>query len=73
MKDKIDTTGMSDGEIYDAVSRRANPESHVKIEAIISSLPNERDCCGTFPKTPHRSTCAKYRGKFKPSNARNEA
>lgn len=32
-------------------------------------LPAERDCCGTFPRTPHRATCAKYRGKFKPSNA----
>lgn len=28
-----------------------------------SLLPNERECCGTFPRTPHRSTCAKYRGK----------
>ena len=25
----------------------------------------ERECCGTFPGTPHRATCAKYRGKFK--------
>lgn len=33
------------------------------------ALPDERECCGTFPRTPHRSTCAKYRGKFKPSNA----
>lgn len=31
-------------------------------------LPKERECCGTFPRTPHRSTCAKYRGKAKPSN-----
>ena len=29
----------------------------------------ERDCCCTFPRTPHRATCAKYRGKFKPANA----
>ncbi len=28
-----------------------------------SLLPDERECCGTFPRTPHRSTCAKYRGK----------
>ena len=33
-----------------------------------AALPDERECCGTFPRTPHRSTCAKYRGKFKPSN-----
>jgi len=25
-------------------------------------LPAERECCGTFPKTPHRATCEKYRG-----------
>lgn len=31
-------------------------------------LPPERECCGTFPNTPHRSTCPKYRGKFKPAN-----
>ncbi len=23
----------------------------------------ERECCGTFHGTPHRSTCEKYRGK----------
>lgn len=23
----------------------------------------ERECCGTFFRTPHRSTCKKYRGK----------
>lgn len=28
-----------------------------------SLLPIERDCCGTFPRTPHRSTCKHYRGK----------
>ena len=28
-------------------------------------MPIERECCGTFPGTPHRATCAKYRGKFK--------
>lgn len=69
MDEKIDTRGMSDGEIYESVSRRANPEAHAKIDALIASLPQERECCGTFPRTPHRSTCAKYRGKFKPSNA----
>jgi len=26
----------------------------------------ERACCGTFHGSPHRSTCEKYRGKFKP-------
>lgn len=36
---------------------------------VVDLLPDERECCGTFPRTPHRSTCAKYRGKFKPSNA----
>lgn len=30
-------------------------------------LPPERDCCGTFKGSPHRSTCPKYRGKFKPT------
>ena len=34
-----------------------------------SFLPDERECCGTFPGTPHRSTCANWRGKNKPSNA----
>lgn len=29
-------------------------------------LPTERECCGTFPRTPHRSTCKHYRGKFTP-------
>ena len=29
----------------------------------VSLLPDVRECCGTFPRTPHRSTCAKYRGK----------
>ena len=28
-----------------------------------SLLPDERECCGTFPRTPHRSTCKNYRGK----------
>jgi len=23
----------------------------------------ERECCGTFFRTPHRATCPKYRGK----------
>ena len=69
MEDKIDTQGMSDGEIYEAVSRRSNPEAHTKIDALIASLPRERVCCGTFPRTPHRATCEKYRGKFKPANA----
>ena len=23
----------------------------------------ERECCGTFFRTPHRSTCPKFRGK----------
>lgn len=30
-------------------------------------LPDERDCCGTFPGTTHRSTCPQYRGKCKPA------
>ncbi len=59
---------MSDGEIYEAVSRRANPEAHAQLDALIARLPKERECCGTFPRTPHRATCAKYRGKFKSSN-----
>lgn len=33
-----------------------------------NKLPKERECCGTFPRTPHRATCAKYRGKFNPFN-----
>lgn len=28
----------------------------------------ERECCSTFHRTPHRSTCEKFRGK-KPANA----
>lgn len=28
-----------------------------------SDLPKERDCCGTFFRTPHLATCAKSRGK----------
>lgn len=28
-----------------------------------SLLPDERECCGTFPRTPHRLTCKNYRGK----------
>ncbi len=28
-----------------------------------SSLPAERPCCGTFPRTPHRASCEHYRGK----------
>lgn len=35
---KIDTDGMSDGEIYEAVSRRANPEAHAKIDAMMHRL-----------------------------------
>lgn len=31
--------------------------------------PAERACCGTFHGSPHRATCAKYRGKFKVQNA----
>jgi hypothetical protein len=38
-----------------------------------NKLPKERECCGTFPRTPHRATCAKYRGKFKPFNAKSLA
>jgi len=38
------------------------------VEDVIASLPKERECCGTFPRTPHRATCEKYRGKFKPAN-----
>lgn len=58
----------TDGEIYEAFSRRANPEAHAKIDELIASLPKERVCCGTFTGSPHRATCAKYRGKLKPSN-----
>ena len=36
---------------------------------IADLLSDERECCGTLPRTPHRATGAKYRGKFKPSNA----
>ncbi len=30
---------------------------------IVDLLPAERECCGTFPNTPHRATCEKFRGK----------
>ena len=38
MTDKIDTRGMSDGEIYEAVSRRANPEAHARIDALMTRI-----------------------------------
>lgn len=31
--------------------------------SLASVMPDERACCGTFPRTPHRSTCSKFRGK----------
>lgn len=37
------------------------------VEHAIASLPAERECCGTFHGSPHRVTCSKYRGKFKPA------
>lgn len=43
------------------------PECH---ETTDTALPAERNCCGTFYGSPHRSTCANYRGKFKPANAK---
>ncbi len=39
---------------------------------ITELLSPERECCGTFAGSPHRATCEKYRGKFKPANAGGE-
>ena len=52
----------------DWVSKQANAalaaiQSSEDTVSAIDLLPQERDCCGTFPRTPHRSTCPKYRGK----------
>jgi hypothetical protein len=44
------------------------PEKIREHDPRVCLLEQERDCCGTFPNTPHRCTCPKYRGKNKPSN-----
>jgi hypothetical protein len=40
--DKIDIRGMSDGEIYAAVSRKEAPEDHAKIDAFIEQMLNDK-------------------------------
>jgi hypothetical protein len=40
--------------------------ARVAVDGAIAILTPVRDCCGTFPGSHHRSTCPKYRGKFKP-------
>lgn len=53
----------------DGARERTCGPARAAVERVIASLPPERECCGTFHGSPHRSTCAKYRGKFKPANA----
>jgi len=42
-------------------------------EAAVSKKGIERDCCGTFYRSPHRKTCEKYRGKSGQKNQSPEA
>lgn len=42
-------------------------------EAAVSKKGIERDCCGTFYRSPHRKTCEKYRGKSGQKNQSAEA
>ena len=48
-------------------------ELGARLPSLEVHLPQERECCGTFPGTHHRATCDKYRGKaWTPSNAKSE-
>lgn len=50
-------------EACEPIIRRLAAIESMKPPSLITLLPAERECCGTFPKTPHRKTCENWRGK----------
>jgi hypothetical protein len=63
--DQTDVDHDTDGE---RVTVRVN-HSLMQIAQVVAqaAMPHERECCGTFAGSPHRATCAKYRGKKTPN------
>ncbi|MFM7012448.1 MAG: hypothetical protein ACKO0Z_24495, partial [Betaproteobacteria bacterium] len=51
-------------DFYRAIARQSIAKAEATLATPQPSADNpDRACCGTFKGTPHRSTCAKYRGK----------